>query len=130
LLTFKRARSLRRQMTLPEVLLRQALRGEGLGRMRFRRQHPLGPYILDFYCSTASLAIEVDGMEHTLADRSWRDEKRDHWLNEQGVRVLRFAAADALNKEKRREGLATIGAAALAPSTASGGPPSPFHGGG
>ncbi|MEJ1968138.1 MAG: DUF559 domain-containing protein [Rhizomicrobium sp.] len=61
ILTFKRARALRRKMTLPEILLWQQLRGRKLRGLSFRRQHPVGPYILDFFCASAALAIEVDG---------------------------------------------------------------------
>ncbi|HTT85199.1 MAG TPA: endonuclease domain-containing protein [Rhizomicrobium sp.] len=52
-------------MTLPEVLLWNALRGGQLQNLRFRRQHPVGPYILDFYCPSARLAVEVDGAVHS-----------------------------------------------------------------
>jgi very-short-patch-repair endonuclease len=54
-------------MTLPEVLLWNGLRGGRLEGLRFRRQHPFGPYILDFYCEQAKLAVEVDGMAHRMA---------------------------------------------------------------
>ena len=59
--TFSRARALRRQMSLSEIVLWQALRKGRLAGLRFRRQHPIGPYILDFYCASARLAIEGDG---------------------------------------------------------------------
>jgi ATP-dependent DNA helicase RecQ len=54
-----KARDLRRDMSLPEVQLWQALRGEKLGGLKFRRQHPIAPYVLDFYCATARLCVEV-----------------------------------------------------------------------
>src|SRR5262249_17276328 len=60
-LTFKRAHTLRRSMTLPEVILWQELRRSRFKRLRFRRRHPIGPYILDFFCSSARLAVEIDG---------------------------------------------------------------------
>ncbi len=60
----------------------------------------MGPYILDFYCARAKLAVEVDGTDaHAQPGRAAHDARRDAWLNEQGVRVLRFAAADVLNDE-------------------------------
>ncbi|HEX8527090.1 endonuclease domain-containing protein [Allosphingosinicella sp.] len=62
-------------MSLPEVLLWQQLRGEPAG-LKFRRQHPTGPYDIDFYCSDARLAIEVDGEGHNRGDRPARDMAR------------------------------------------------------
>src|SRR5260370_33825496 len=67
--TFRRARQLRQQMSLPEVVLWQALRKARFAGLRIRRQHPIGPYILDFYCPAARLAIEVDGLRTTM---QWR----------------------------------------------------------
>jgi very-short-patch-repair endonuclease len=60
--TFKRARELRREMSLPEVVLWQALRKGRLADLRFRRQHPIGPYILDFYCP-------MRGVRHGLSSK-------------------------------------------------------------
>ncbi len=119
--TFERARKLRRSLSLPEVLLWEALRGSGVEGLRFRRQHPLGPYILDFYCPAQKLAIEVDGAVHDTLDQATHDERRDRWLSRQGIRVLRVPAADVLSASARDDVLATI--AAFAPSTAFGGPP-------
>jgi very-short-patch-repair endonuclease len=87
----ERARDMRRAMTQPERTLWSLLRRNELG-LHFRRQHPIGPYILDFYCARAKLAIEVDGPAHD--DRHARDERRTAWLSSEGVRVLRFSAAD------------------------------------
>jgi len=89
------ARKLRRALTLPEVLLWQELRKMPTG-LRFRRQHPAGPYVLDFYCAVARLAIEVDGDAHSRGMRPSRDAIRDDWLNEQGIEVLRISAQDIL----------------------------------
>ncbi len=91
-LTLKRARRLRRSMTPPELRLWGMLRGKAVGGARFRRQHPIGPYILDFFCPAANLAIEVDGEDHGFEDRARRDARRDRWLAEHGVRTLRIAA--------------------------------------
>jgi hypothetical protein len=74
--TFARARSLRRNMSLPEVVLWQTLRRGQVSGLRFRRQHPVGPYILDFYCPSARLAIEVDGSAHDAAAQVRHDERR------------------------------------------------------
>src|SRR6266581_3873769 len=85
--TFSRARELRREMSLPEVVLWQALRQRRLAGLRLRRQHPIGPYILDFYCPSARLAVEVDGLAHDTAAAVRHDERRQAWLARQGVTV-------------------------------------------
>jgi very-short-patch-repair endonuclease len=91
----KKARKLRRIMTLPELLLWKQLR-QRPGGMKFRRQHPAGPFVLDFYCDDLGLAIEVDGEAHNRGNRPERDGNRDRWLREQGIEVLRIAASDVL----------------------------------
>ncbi|NML94463.1 endonuclease domain-containing protein [Novosphingobium olei] len=90
--TQRRAAHLRKAMSLPEVLLwRQLrLRPEGL---KFRRQHPAGRFVLDFFCAEAKLAIEVDGYAHDMGEKSEHDRIRTLWLENQGIRVLRIAAA-------------------------------------
>jgi very-short-patch-repair endonuclease len=90
-----RARNQRRKMSLPEVLLWQQLRKKPDG-VQFRRQHPAGPYVLDFFCATANLAVEVDGESHNYGDRPARDLARDQWLSDQGVRTLRVPATEVL----------------------------------
>ena len=82
-------------MTLPEVLLWRHLRTRPHG-FKFRRQHPLGAYVVDFYCHETALAIEIDGIAHDMGDNPARDERRDQWLAGQGVRTLRVPAADVL----------------------------------
>src|SRR3954463_9040370 len=89
------ARELRRSMTLPEGLLWQVLRNRPAG-FKFRRQHPLAPYVLDFYCAAAKLVIEVDGAAHDMGDRPERDVKRTKLLESKGYQVIRIAAADVL----------------------------------
>ena len=84
--TFRRARELRRAMSLPEIVLWQALRKGRLAGLRFRRQHPIGPYILDFYCPSARLAVEVDGFAHDSAARVRHDDNRQAWLAQRGIR--------------------------------------------
>lgn len=116
ILTLKRARNLRRKMTLPEVILWQELRRDRFRSLRFRRQHPTGPYILDFYCSTARLAIEIDGRLHENERQSRHDEQRDRWLANHGIRVLRIAAADVL-RDGTLEHVLTHIAQVTAPST-------------
>ena len=93
--TVKKARRLRRSMSPPEVVLWHRLRHRP-GGFKFRRQHPAGSYILDFFCSEARLAIEVDGIAHDLGNRPDADRVRDKWLGAQGVAVLRISAADVV----------------------------------
>lgn len=80
-------------MSLPEVLLWKALKGRKLKGLHFRKQHPLGPYVLDFYCDAEKLAVEVDGSSHGFGDRPGRDERRDVWIAAQGVATLRIPAS-------------------------------------
>ena len=87
-----RARAMRKAMTQPEVMLWSRLRGRGPDKPTFRRQHPFGSIILDFYCPAARLAVEVDGRTHWDDDIQARDEARDRWLMSQGVRVYRVPA--------------------------------------
>jgi very-short-patch-repair endonuclease len=87
------ARRLRRDSTNVEMRLWQKLRNRQLG-VDFRRQHPAGRFILDFYCPAMRLAIELDGGQHTDAHHETRDRKRDRWLGEHGVTVLRFWNSD------------------------------------
>ena len=91
---YKNARQFRRSLSRPEKLLWVRLRG---AQLRFRRQHPIGPYVLDFYCPAARIAIEVDGMAHDMGDRPQRDETRTKWLNSQGIEVLRLPAKHVLD---------------------------------
>lgn len=90
---YKNARRLRRELSLPEKLLWVRLRGADV---RFRRQHPIGPYVIDFYCPTAKLVIEVDGFAHDVGDRPERDDVRNGWLKDEGIQVLRISAKDVL----------------------------------
>lgn len=84
----QRSRVLRGQPTDAERLLWQRLRGRQMSGHRFRRQHPLGRYIVDFACLEAGLIVEVDGGQH-LTDEA-RDQVRTEWLAARGFRVLRF----------------------------------------
>lgn len=96
--TVARARDLRRTMTLPEVLLWQQIRSRRLDGIRFRRQHPIGPYILDLYCEDARLAVEVDGESHSQAEAVEHDNRRTEWLNARGISVLRIPARGVLSE--------------------------------
>ena len=90
------ARNLRKNMTLPEVRLWHALRQRPAG-LKFRRQHPSGKYVADFYCHEARLIIEVDGEAHNRGDLPQRDLIRDRWFADRGISVLRLPAPDILN---------------------------------
>jgi very-short-patch-repair endonuclease len=90
------ARRERRSGNLPEVVLWRALRTRPEG-LRFRKQHPLDHYSLDFACLAARLAIEVDGEIHSRSDQPSRDVRRDVIVAEHGFATLRIAAKDVLN---------------------------------
>jgi very-short-patch-repair endonuclease len=93
--SIKRARRFRKEMSLPEVLIWRLLKGSP-GGYKFRKQHPAGPYILDFFCARANLAIEIDGFAHDTGDRPRRDARRDAWLREHKIDTLRIPANDVL----------------------------------
>lgn len=90
----RQARQLRRQPTDAETRLWRYLRNRNLDGWKFRRQAPIGPYVADFLCADAKLVIEADGGQHT-ADIA-RDERRTHWLECEGYRVIRFWNNDIL----------------------------------
>jgi len=89
------ARKRRKDMSFPEILLWQALRTRP-GGLKFRREHPTGEYSLDFYCSDAQLAIEIDGEAHSRGDRPERDARRDIWLSSRGIATMRVPAVEVL----------------------------------
>ena len=91
----EQAKALRRQMSLPEVLLWQALKARP-GGFKFRKSHPAGPYVADFYCHEARLVIEVDGEAHERGDRPARDAVRDRWFAVRELSTLRIPAKDVL----------------------------------
>lgn len=94
--TVANARRLRKEMSKPEMNLWHALRRGGLDGHRFRRQHPIGPYVLDFYCAALRLAVEVDSYAHCVGSRPRRDLARDQWLLANGVRTLRVPAREVM----------------------------------
>jgi very-short-patch-repair endonuclease len=98
--TVECARKLRSEMSLPEILLWRALRARP-GGLKFRRQHPAGPYVLDFYCAAARLAIEIDGFVHDSEPAAKRDEARSRSLRSQGVATLRVPAKIVLEDMER-----------------------------
>jgi very-short-patch-repair endonuclease len=86
----RRARQLRQPLTAVEARLWGKLRGGRLEGLEFRRQHPAGPYILDFYCPQLRLAIELDGSQHGEEPQQQHDLRRSAWLAARGVTELRF----------------------------------------
>ena len=89
-----RARRLRKNLTDAEKRLWARLRFKQLDGFRFRRQQPIGPFVVDFFCPQVKLIIEIDGGQHA-ADLE-RDERRTRWLEARGYRVIRFWNNDVL----------------------------------
>jgi len=104
-----RRRTLRRNCTDAEALLWAHLRTRRLAGFKFRRQHPCGPYILDFYCSGRQVAVELDGGQHYDVTARDYDRRRTAFLNGQGITVLRFQTDLVF-----REGIAVLEAILLA----------------
>jgi very-short-patch-repair endonuclease len=131
--TIALARRLRRNLSPPEARLWNRLRTRSPGTPVFRRQHPIGRYVLDFYCAEARLAVEIDGLSHDLGDRPQRDANRDAWLKARGLTVMRVAASEAMrNADEAADAIvrmATEMIRAGAPSPAlTRGPPPPLRG--
>lgn len=93
--TTSRARTLRGEITNAERVLWRAIRSRQVQGNRFRRQHPIGPYIADFACIEQKLVIELDGGQHQ--DRQAHDKQRDAFIKTKGWRVLRFWNNDVLD---------------------------------
>lgn len=92
-----RARNLRHTPTDAELALWKALRRNQLRGLTFRRQHPVGKYVVDFYCPAACVAVEIDGGQHASARNKTHDEGRTRWLSDQGIEVIRFWNNDVLS---------------------------------
>lgn len=82
------ARELRQKMNAAETALWKCLRNRSHAHFKFRRQHPLGPYVADFWCPVAKVVVELDGASHR--ERQLQDAARDAWMAEQGILVVRF----------------------------------------
>ena len=121
----RRARRLRKTPTRAEEIFWSLVRDRALDGLRFRRQVPIGPYVVDFACLSARLIIEADGGVHALT--TFDDGKRDAWLTSQGFRVLRFLNSDIVGRPN--EVMADIRASAgKPPSERLRRPPSPEMG--
>jgi very-short-patch-repair endonuclease len=99
--TKARAAELRKNMTIAERVLWQQMRNRKVGGLKFRRQHPVDIFILDFYCHERKLAIEVDGEIHNNEDQKEWDENRTFELNEFGIKILRFSNDDVIFHTER-----------------------------
>ena len=95
------ARFLRSTPSDAETKLWVLLRSKRMLQLRFRRQQPIGPYIVDFYCSAAKLIVESDGSQHFEAPALAYDAARTKWLEARGYRVLRVGSFDVLNAPDR-----------------------------
>ena len=93
--SYRRARTFRREMSLPEILLWRQLQKRQTG-YKWRKQHPAGPYALDFYCDAAKLCVEVDGEAHDRGGQPRKDALRDAWLEGHEIATLRVPAAEIL----------------------------------
>ena len=91
-----RAKQLRRTMTRAETLLWRHLKAHRLERLGFRRQSPMGNYVVDFVAHSCKLVVEVDGESHDFEERVRHDEERDRWFTSRGYRVLRFTNDDVI----------------------------------
>ncbi|MYE88039.1 DUF559 domain-containing protein [Candidatus Poribacteria bacterium] len=94
---FSRARALRKEMTSAEKALWSKLRGKQLG-IKFRKQHPIGPYITDFYARDVELIVEVDGDTHFTPEAKSYDTARTDYLSQLGLTVLRFTNLEILQQ--------------------------------
>lgn len=94
---FQRGRELRKEMTSAEKILWDALRGKKLNGLRFRRQHPMSRFILDFYCHEKRLVIELDGEVHDSKEVIERDESRTIAIGQLRLKVIRFKNEEVLD---------------------------------
>ena len=94
--TLAYARELRGRLTDSEELLWLLLRNRRLGGVKFRRQHPVSPYILDFYCEELALGVELDGGQHLEEKQLQKDQKRENFFWDRGIKIIRFWDNDVL----------------------------------
>ena len=87
---------MRATLSPPEAALWARLRARSPGQPVFRRQHPIGPYVADFYCAVARLVIEIDGADHGTPSRIFHKAERDAWMRDRGYRVVRYPAGEVL----------------------------------
>jgi very-short-patch-repair endonuclease len=97
----ERRRELRRNSTRAEALLWACLRKSQLEGKRFRRQHSIGPFIVDFYCPECRVIVELDGARHAGVLNAERDDRRTKFLERFGVEVLRFENKQVFKNRER-----------------------------
>jgi very-short-patch-repair endonuclease len=97
-MTTSRAKRLRKNSTDAERALWRILRSRQLGGHKFRRQQPLGPFIVDFVCLDARMVVEIDGGQHNEEEDIAYDQRRSQWLEKAGFRVMRFWNQEVLNE--------------------------------
>jgi very-short-patch-repair endonuclease len=88
-ISIQNARGFRKNSTASERILWNALRNRGLAGLKFRRQYPVGQFVLDFFCLEKSLAVEVDGKIHKNPATQNHDRERDKYLSQLGIRIIR-----------------------------------------
>ena len=98
---YKRARDLRQRQTEAESVLWELLRNRKVGNYKFRRQHPIGSFFVDFYCHEALLVIEVDGKIHLRPDVQQYDIERQEFIEARGIKVLRFTNEYVLEQSEQ-----------------------------
>lgn len=97
-MSIERARELRQNMSAAEQKLWRLLRRKQVGRLKFRRQSPIGPYIAGFYCPKAALVVELDDTNRSSIQEIEDDEKRTRWFESQGIRLLRISTREFLGR--------------------------------
>ena len=97
-------RKLRNNQTEPEILLRSRIRNKRMCNCKFVRQYSVGAYILDFYCASARLGIELDGGQHNEEVNIEYDKKRTEYIENQGIKVIRFWNKDIFNPPEADKG--------------------------
>ena len=97
-ITQLRALSLRKKETFTEKRLWKMLRNRSYNNLKFRRQHPIPPYIADFYCHELKLVIELDGFSHNDSDQIEYDKRRDKYMRNEGLTIIRITNVDFIEK--------------------------------
>ena len=95
---FRFAKGLRINRTQTEILLWEKLRAKRLGGFKFRQQHPFGRFVLDFYCHSEKLSIEIDGEIHKIDGNVEYDALRTKMIKEEGIKEIRFSNQEVLNE--------------------------------
>lgn len=95
---FEKARALRKNGTMAEDQLWQAVRNRKIDGLKFRRQHPFEEFILDFYCPEKNLVLEIDGDYHLTSEQMEYDQNRARFLEQHGLKVLRFTNEEVENE--------------------------------